>query len=112
MFSIQERGSKRVPKIELMNASQIATYLLNSCNSLKNFDAFMFGSTLYGLGNDIDILIVGSDRTQLFTLKKELKEAANELPLDVLFMLPSEALETDFINKYGCISLYELSKKC
>lgn len=69
----------------------------------------MFGSTLTGVGNDIDILIVGPDGQPLKELQEELKAAGRNLPLDILYMLPSEALETNFINRTGCISLDKVS---
>lgn len=94
-----------------MTASQVARYLLDSCKSLKNFDSYMFGSTLKGVGSDIDILIVGPDGLPLETLKEELKDAGSNLPLDILYMLPLEALETNFVTRAGCISLSKLSNE-
>ena len=89
----------------LMTASEVAGYLLRSCGSLKEFHSFMFGSSLYGVGNDLDILIVGPSGEPLSRLKAELRVAANDLPLDVLYMLPEEAAATDFVERQGCIAL-------
>jgi predicted nucleotidyltransferase len=69
----------------------------------------MFGSSLSGVGNDIDILIVGPSGDPLLRLKAELRIAAKELPLDVLFMLPAEAEATNFIARKGCIALAVLA---
>ena len=44
----------------LMTAGEIADYILGSCRSLRQFEVYMFGSTLNGIGEDIDILVVGS----------------------------------------------------
>jgi hypothetical protein len=70
----------------------------------------MFGSTLEGVGNDIDLLIVGLGGAPLKILKEELRVAGHMLPLDILYMLPIEALETNFVKRAGCISLVQLSK--
>tara|TARA_R110001583_G_scaffold188684_1_gene351031 strand:- start:9188 stop:9481 length:294 start_codon:yes stop_codon:yes gene_type:complete len=88
-----------------MNANEIAIYLLESCNSLKHFDSYMFGSTLHGVGCDIDLLIVGPSGTELSILKQEIDDAGSELPFDVLYMNPSEAIETNFVNREKCIEL-------
>lgn len=93
----------------LMNASEVARYLLESCQSLKFYESFMFGSSLFGVGSDFDILIVGQSLETLSELKAELRIAGEELPLDVLYMLPAEAIETEFINREGCISLEQLA---
>ncbi|MNO04133.1 hypothetical protein D3C81_2250540 [compost metagenome] len=69
----------------------------------------MFGSSLDGIGYDYDILIVGPAGEPLCRLKKELRVAGEELPLDVLYMLPTEAEETDFVGREGCIPLSELA---
>ena len=69
----------------------------------------MFGSTLHGIGHDIDILIVGSSGKLLSVLKHEMRVAGDKLPLDVLYMLPSEEAETDFINKEKCVKLLDLA---
>ncbi|NSY32261.1 hypothetical protein DS891_01385 [Pseudoalteromonas sp. JC28] len=94
-----------------MSASKVAIHLINNCLSLKYFDAYMFGSTLKGVGRDIDILIVGPSGRALSSLKEEMLIASRELPLDVLYMLPSEAIQTDFIRQKGCIELTTLAKK-
>lgn len=93
-----------------MTAGKVADYLLNNCKSFKFFESYMFGSTLNGIGHDIDILVVGPSGDKLDHLKRELAVAGSELPLDVLYMLPCEATETDFINITGCISLAELAE--
>ncbi len=109
MLSIKKRGFQAVSSDCLMAANEVAYYLLESCKTLSNFESYMFGSTLTGIGNDIDILIVGPIGSPLIKLKKELKAASKNLPLDILYMLPSEERETDFINRTGCISLDKLS---
>lgn len=106
MGRIEEKGAA---KWTLMKAPEVARYLLNSCKSLQEFESFMFGSSLYGVGSDFDILIVGPPGELLSQLKGELKIAANELPLDVLYMLPEEAKETGFVTGEGYISLAELA---
>lgn len=93
-----------------MTAQKVARYLLESCQSLKEFESYMFGSSLYRVGTDFDILIVGPSGEPLSRLKEELKVVGSELPLDLLFMLPSEAVETNFIARERCVLLTELTK--
>lgn len=92
-----------------MTAEEVACYLLHTCKTLYKFESFMFGSSLHGIGSDFDILVIAPSDANLSCLKSELKFAGQILPLDILFMLPEEAQATNFIIKYGCISLYELS---
>lgn len=93
----------------LMTACEVARYLLKSCESLREFESFMFGSSLFGVGSDFDILIVGPSGKPLSRLKAELRLAGKELPLDVLYMLPAEAEETGFVTSAGCITLMQLA---
>ena len=92
----------------LMSVNDVARHLLKTCNSLKFFECFMFGSSLLGVGTDYDILVIGPAGEALIQLKAELKIAGAELPLDILYMLPKEAEETDFIVKKKCVSLSHL----
>ncbi|WP_122491595.1 nucleotidyltransferase domain-containing protein [Pseudomonas viridiflava] len=94
-----------------MTACEVAKYLLKSCKSLQEFESFMFGSSLSGVGSDYDILIVGPSGEPLSRLKAELSVAGKELPLDVLYMLPAEAEaeETGFVTSEGCIPLARLA---
>ena len=92
-----------------MTACDVARYLLDSCESLADFETFMFGSSIFGVGSDFDILIVGPSGEPLTRVKAELKLAGRELPLDVLYMLPIEAEETKFVARVGCISLAQLA---
>lgn len=78
------------PEQGLISASEVAVHLLEYCVSLEHFDAYMFGSTLHGVGEDIDILIVGPADDLLAQLKKELRRAGENLPLHILYMQPSE----------------------
>lgn len=94
----------------LMTASEVAGYLLESCDALGGFESFMFGSSLFGVGSDFDILIVGQSGEPLSRLKSELRFAGENLPLDVLYMLPEEAEETKFVTKTGCITLADLAE--
>ncbi len=94
----------------LMTASEVARYLLVSCDALGEFESFMFGSSLFGVGSDFDILIVGQSGEPLSLLKSELRFAGENLPLDVLYMLPEEAEETKFVTKTGCITLTDLAE--
>lgn len=94
----------------LMSACEVAKHLLKTCQSLRDFESFMFGSSLFGVGSDYDILIVGPVGDPLCRLKAELRHAGRELPLDVLFMLPEEAEETGFVSSEGCISLSQLAE--
>lgn len=100
------------PEQGLMTAREIAVYLLGSCPSLEQFDAFMFGSTLHGIGQDIDILIVGPGGNLLAQLKKELQYAGSSLPFHILYMQPSEELHTQFVAKERCIPLAHLAASC
>lgn len=94
----------------LMTACEVAQHLLKSCESLREFKSFMFGSSLVGVGTDFDILVVGPPGKPLSRLKAELRRAGEKLPLDVLHMLPMEAEETRFVIKAGCITLEQLAK--
>lgn len=89
----------------LMTASEIAAYLMETCKSLSDFEPYMFGSTLCGVGSDIDILVVGTVGEKLMCLKQEIAIAGLELPLDVLYMDPSEAHETGFVANERCVAL-------
>lgn len=93
----------------LMTASEVANHLLKACVTLQEYESFMFGSSLFGIGSDYDILIVGPSGVALSRLKAELRLAGKELPLDILYMLPAEAEETDFVTREGCISLTQLA---
>ncbi len=93
----------------LMTAHEVARYLLKTCESLWEYESFMFGSSLFGMGCDFDILIVGPSGKPLRRLKEELRLAGKELPLDVLYMLPAEAKETGFVTSEGCITLAQLA---
>ncbi|WP_158743801.1 nucleotidyltransferase domain-containing protein [Acidisphaera sp. L21] len=88
-----------------MTAGEIAAHLLGSCRSLKQFDAYMFGSTLRGIGEDVDILVVGSSGDALSQLKQELQAAGEFLPLHILYMLPSEERRTNFVTREKCVQL-------
>lgn len=92
-----------------MTASEIATHLLECCGSLVRFDAYMFGSTLIGVGEDIDILVVGPGGETLSQLKAEMRSAGEQLPLHILCMQPLEAQQTDFVVKERCVSLVDLA---
>lgn len=70
----------------------------------------MFGSSLIRSGNDFDILIVGPSGEPLSRLKSEINLAGRELPLDVLYMLPSEVKETAFVLNEGCVPLTKLAR--
>ena len=93
----------------LMTAGEVASYLLEICGSLREFESFMFGSSLFGVGSDYDLLIVGPLGEPLSRLKAEIELAGKDLPLDVLYMLPAEAEETGFVLNEGCITLYQLA---
>jgi len=93
----------------LMTAYEVARYLIRCCESLQEFESYMFGSSLFGVGSDFDILIIGLPGECLSRLKAELRLAAHELPLDVLYMLPEEAKATKFVASQGCIALAHLA---
>ena len=92
-----------------MSARDVARHLVNCCGALQEFESFMFGSSLFGVGSDFDILIIGPPGEPLSRLKEEMRVAGRELPLDVLYMLPAEARETEFVARAGCIALGELA---
>jgi len=92
-----------------MNASEIAMELLSKCPSLKNYEAYMFGSYLNGIGVDIDVLIVGISHDRFAAVKSELALCSRELPLDVIFMEPDEANETNFVIDAGCVPFEKLT---
>lgn len=93
----------------LMTAGEIAAHLLGRCGSLKQFDAYMFGSTLRGVGEDVDILVVGPGDDALSGLKRELRAAGEFLPLHILYMQPSEERHTDFVARENCVPLAQLT---
>jgi radical SAM superfamily enzyme YgiQ (UPF0313 family) len=99
------------PEERLMTADEIAIHLLGTCASLEYFDAYMFGSTLHGVGQDIDILIVGPGGGLLAQLKKEIQSAGESLPLHILYMQPSEEHHTQFISREKCIPFSQLSSR-
>lgn len=92
-----------------MTAGEVAAYLIECCEELANFDAYMFGSTVCGIGQDIDILIVGPPGDALSRLKAEMAVADEELPLHILYMQPSEAKRTDFVMREKCVALHQLT---
>jgi hypothetical protein len=95
----------------LMTAHEVAQHLLLNCQALLEFESFMFGSSLFGIGSDFDILIVGPSGEPLHRLKHEMNKAGQELPLDILYMLPAEAKATNFVENQGCIPLIQLSRR-
>jgi len=92
-----------------MSAAEVARHLIKTCGSLGEFQSYMFGSSLFGIGSDYDILIVGPSGEPLSRLKAEIRIAAEELPLDVLYMLPSEAEKTGFVANEGCVTLSQMA---
>lgn len=91
-----------------MKAPEVAKHILMFCPTLSEFHAYMFGSSLTGVGSDFDILIIGPSGNTLSQLKLEIRAAGSTLPLDVLYMLPEEAEETNFIERQKCISFETL----
>lgn len=94
----------------LMTAAEVAGLLLETCPTLRYFEAFMFGSSLQGVGSDYDVLVVGPSGAPLVRLKSELRAAGAELPLDILYMMPAEAEASAFIAREGCIPLSQLAR--
>lgn len=93
----------------MMSAGEIAAHLLRCCSSLDQFDAYMFGSTLGGIGEDVDLLFVGPDGETLSQLKRELRVAGEFLPLHVVYMQPSEEQHADFVARQKCVPLRTLA---
>jgi len=93
----------------LMTASEIASHLLGNCGSLEQFEVYMFGSTLLGIGEDIDILVVGPAGNALSKLKQEMRAASEFLPLHILCMQPSEERRTEFVARQKCVHLEKLA---
>ena len=94
----------------LMTSAEVAGFLLESCPTLRYYTAFMFGSSLHGVGSDYDVLVVGPPGARLVRLKSELRAAGAELPLDILYMMPAEAEATAFVAREGCIPLSQLAR--
>lgn len=94
----------------LKTSGEVARHLIEACPSLSEFESFMFGSSLVRAGNDFDILVVGPSGELLSRLKNEIGLAGKNLPLDVLYMLPSEADETGFVLNEKCVPLPELAR--
>lgn len=101
--------AERLPENHLTTASDIAAYLLRCCSSLGEFETYMFGSTLRGIGVDVDILVVGHAGDAMSKLKRELQIASECLPLHVLYMQASEAKRTEFITRQNCVPLTKLA---
>lgn len=93
----------------LMTAREIAAHLLACCSSLEKFDAYLFGSSLGGIGKDIDLLLVGPGGNALSQLKHELRAAGEALPLHALFMLPAEERHFEFVVREKCVPLKKLA---
>jgi hypothetical protein len=93
----------------LKTASEIAVHLLNCCRSLEQFDAYLFGSSLNGIGEDVDLLIIGPGGATLSELKQELRKAGEFLPLHILYMQPSEEQRTKFVAQQKCVLLTTLA---
>ena len=93
----------------MMSASEVAVHLLTSCPSLEHFEAYMFGSAVAGVGADIDILLVGPGGSLLSQVKSELRSAGEALPLHLLCMSSSEALQTQFVAREKCVPLFQLA---
>lgn len=93
-----------------MDARAIAVHLLARCGSLGQVEAYMFGSTLSGIGTDVDILIVGEDHVVFAELKRELRSAGKHLPLHLLFMEKSEERRFDFVVRERCVPLGVLAQ--
>jgi hypothetical protein len=93
-----------------MKAPEVAKHILMTCPTLSEYQAYMFGSSLIGVGSDFDILIIGPAGSALSQLKVEIRAAGSMLPLDVLYMLPEEAEETNFVERKNCISFDKLCK--
>lgn len=102
-------GVERAPEQGLMTTRQIAAFLLTTCPSLSHFESFMFGSALRGVGQDIDLLVVGPRSMKLSLLKSELRAAGANLPLHILYMQPEEVRQTDFVARQKCIRLLDLA---
>ncbi len=98
-----------VSERSLKKSVEVARQLLENCPSLSEFESFMFGSSLVRAGNDFDILIVGPSGEPLARLKSEIARAGRELPLDIMYMLPSEEEETAFVLREGCVPLVEVA---
>ena len=109
MRGVEMGGVETNLEERLMTAGEVASHLLRTCGALREFKSFMFGSSLFSVGSDYDLLIVGPSGEPLSRLKAELKFAGMELPLDVLYMLPAEAEETGFVVNEGCVSLWQLA---
>lgn len=101
--------TENVHERRLMKATEIAAHLIDKCDALSDFESYMFGSSLHGVGCDIDILIVGPPGKKMSRLKRQLAVAGRELPLDVLVMEPSEARETGFVANENCVALSVLA---
>jgi|SRR5438309_10187290 len=101
--------AERVSENGLMTPGAIAAHLLARCSSLEQFDSYMFGSTLGGIGEDVDILVVGPGGEALSQLKRELKAAGEFLPLHILYMEPSEERYTEFVARQKCVPLTKLA---
>nr|WP_301295503.1 hypothetical protein [Pseudomonas nitroreducens] len=93
-----------------MTAAEVAGFLLETCPTLRYFETFMFGSSLRGVGSDYDVLVVGPSGAPLVRLKSELKAAGAKLPLDILYMMPTEAEATAFVSREGCVPLSQLAR--
>lgn len=94
-----------------MNTREIASHILRCCTLHSQFEFYMFGSTLHGVGEDIDILVVGPSGDALSQIKQELQHASECLPLHILYMQPSEVKYTEFVTRENCVPLKQLLRQ-
>ena len=87
--------------------THIADILKNRLGLTEQIRAFAFGSSVdtNKRPNDIDIVIIYVD--PLVPQKvRDILEDVTYMPIDLLFLTPEEELETDFIRKQKCISIF------
>jgi hypothetical protein len=101
---------QRIHEKPLTIAKKIAFHIIEGCPSLNNTETYMFGSTLNGIGHDVDILVIYHDIKALIRIKEEIAKVSESLPLHVLYLDQKEAIETDFVVQQRCVPLSKLAR--
>jgi hypothetical protein len=85
----------------------IAGLLKENFRETDKIHAFAFGSAVHTnkTPNDIDILIVYDDLSLPQKIRYIL-EGIGYTPIHLIFLTPQEEIETNFIKKQNCISIF------
>ncbi|NHR07911.1 hypothetical protein HA052_22210 [Chromobacterium haemolyticum] len=91
-----------------MMISSLLAEILNTLAGLQeklpNTKWYGFGSFFHGQSsfNDIDLLAVCRDASEVLSVRSALYELSSVWPIHLIIMTDSEEAETDFIFRQGC----------